>query len=173
MRCTECERMQLPSVKQAANPHQKGWTPQQPDLKSFTFHSQGNISGDRGGAHGRARTGTDGHGRTRPTQPTQPTRPTHPIHPNKTKVQSDPTREEARKERESNQHKAPAAASEAAAERRDRGGRASQLSHARSAGPRRQAAVPPQTRAGSRAAVLTSISHLGITARGDGKSGVQ
>ena len=39
--------------------------------------------GDRGWG---ARTGTDGHGRTRPTQPTQPTRPTHPIRPNKTKV---------------------------------------------------------------------------------------
>ena len=44
-----------------------------------------------------ARTGTDGHGRTRPTRPTRPTRQTHPIHPSKIKVRSDPTREEARK----------------------------------------------------------------------------
>ena len=61
-----------------------------------SLHREKSQQGDRWG--GGARTGTDGHGRTRPTQPTQPTRPTHPIHPNKTKVQSDPTREEARKE---------------------------------------------------------------------------
>ena len=72
-----------------------------------------------GGAHGWA--WTDGHGRTQPTRPTRSTRPTHPVHPSKAKLQSDPTRDERRRGRRNQRsslttrHKAPATASDAAA----------------------------------------------------------
>ena len=114
-------------------------------------YSQGKISGGQGGG---ARTDTDGHGRTRPTQPT---RPTHPIHPNKTKVRSSPTREEARKAQPTQGTSGNERSSNGAT--RHRGGRASQHSHARGAGPRHPAAGPLQTHAGSRARGTARAPH--------------